>query len=152
MMHTNVAMIKTAIRNVAFFPVTINMNLATLRFLRSNTPLANPDLRYYSDGTVKICGIPVEVRDDMPNDVFHLVPSVVSSTGDDRTVNNVARHEYRALSDEEEAMVGEIKDRAADFITLLQGTPEFQQGDRDMQLAIDHIEDASMPAVRAITK
>jgi len=36
----------------------------------------------------------------------------VSSTSDQRTVNNVMRHEYRVLSDDEKKAIGDIKDTA----------------------------------------
>ena len=77
---------------------------------------------------------------------------MLNATGAQRTDNNVVRHEYRQLNDVEKTQIGEVKDRAADFILFLQETALYQSGNRDMQLAVDHIEDAAMRAVRAITK
>lgn len=43
----------------------------------------------------------------------------VESTSDARTINNVARHEYRVLSDAEKAQMKAVKDVGADFIELI---------------------------------
>ena len=42
----------------------------------------------------------------------------VDSTSDDRTVNNVMRHAYRVLSDEEKATMQKIKDDGLAFDAL----------------------------------
>jgi hypothetical protein len=80
----------------------------------------------------------------------------VSSAGDQRTVNNAVRHQYRVLSDAEKARMQEIKDLGVAFITKLHeigGTDA--TGDRfasrDLSLANTHAEDAVMRAVRHIT-
>lgn len=49
---------------------------------------------------------------------------MVESTSDERTVNNVARHEYRILSDDEKASVRAIKDKGLEFIELCNSIEE----------------------------
>lgn len=71
----------------------------------------------------------------------------VSSTSDDRTVNNVMRHAYRTLSGEEKAAMQKIKDDGLalhDFVSSL-GTS------RELSIAKTKIEEAVMWAVKHIT-
>lgn len=71
----------------------------------------------------------------------------VDSAGDDRTVNNVMRHAYRVLSDEEKAAMQKIKDDGLalhDFFTSLGAS-------RELSLAKTKIEEAVMWAVKHIT-
>jgi len=49
------------------------------------------------------------------------VKSYVSSTDDNRTINNAVRHQYRVLSDEEKAQMMAVKDMGLEFIKLLDG-------------------------------
>lgn len=81
----------------------------------------------------------------------------VSSTGDDRVVNNVMRHAYRVLSAEEKAQMQELKDKGLEFYNLLHrigGTP--QDGDRfasrHLSLAATAVEEAVMWGVKHVTK
>ncbi|HMU15853.1 MAG TPA: hypothetical protein PKC95_00280 [Thauera aminoaromatica] len=72
----------------------------------------------------------------------------VDSTGDDRTVNNVMRHQYRVLSDQEKADMQALKD---------QGLLIFQQigalgESRELSIAKTKIEEAVMWAVKHITR
>ncbi|WP_417257384.1 hypothetical protein [Celeribacter sp.] len=76
--------------------------------------------------------------------------NTVDSASDDRTANNAVRHKYRTLTDEEKAQMQAIKDRGAEFIEYLDKISP-QGRTRDIQLAIDHIEDGVMRAVRHIT-
>ncbi len=83
----------------------------------------------------------------------------VSSTGDDRVVNNTMRHQYRVLSEEEKLLVESIKDLGLQFEALcgeasLRRSHSDQPGDihREMALARTKIEEAVMWAVRGITK
>lgn len=71
----------------------------------------------------------------------------VSSTSDQRTVNNVMRHAYRVLSDEEKASMQKIKDDALalhEYFGSL-GTS------RELSLAKTKIEEAVMWAVKHVT-
>lgn len=82
--------------------------------------------------------------------------SSVDSDSNQRTANNAVRHQYRILSDAEKALMVQVKDAGAAFITLLHqmgGTDPAhdRQGSRDLALAQTHAEDAVMRAVRHIT-
>jgi hypothetical protein len=72
---------------------------------------------------------------------------MVSSTSDERTVNNVMRHEYRILTDPEKQMMKEIKDHGDAFVALI--TPLGKS--REYSLAITKIEEAVMWAVKGLT-
>lgn len=72
----------------------------------------------------------------------------VDSASDERTVNNVMRHEYRVLSEAEKAHMKAIKDLGLQFIELVESTGK----SRENSLAITKIEEAVMWAVKSITK
>ena len=81
----------------------------------------------------------------------------IVSTDDQRTANNAVRHQYRVLSDAEKQLMTEVKDMGAAFIAKMHeigGTvvEEERLASRDLSLAVTHIEDAVMRAVRHITK
>lgn len=91
----------------------------------------------------------------------------VNSAGDDRTANNAVRHTYRVLSDAEKAQMVAIKDKGAEFLTLidsLRKEPEpviNEDGsespfavctfDRELNIAAEKVEEAVMWAVKHIT-
>lgn len=72
----------------------------------------------------------------------------VDSTSDDRTVNNVMRHEYRVLSETEKAHMKGIKDLGLALHDLLDaiGTS------RELSLAKTKVEEAVMWGVKHITR
>jgi hypothetical protein len=76
----------------------------------------------------------------------------VDSTSDERTVNNSTRQQYRVLNDDEKAQVDNFKELGAKFIEdcemMKRARPD--QG-REFALAITHMEDAVMRAVRGVT-
>jgi hypothetical protein len=72
----------------------------------------------------------------------------VDSSSDQRTVNNVMRHEYRVLTDVEKAQMAAIKDQGLEFLVLV----EALGGSRELSLARTKIEEAVMWAVKHITK
>ena len=74
--------------------------------------------------------------------------STVPSTSDERTVNNVMRHAYRVLSDEEKASMLKIKD---DGLALHQLIDSLGQS-RELSLAKTKVEEAVMWAVKHITR
>lgn len=81
----------------------------------------------------------------------------IDSTSDERTVNNSTKQTYRRLTDAEKAQVDMIKQMGAEFIDLMHeigGTDPAGErlGSRDLSLAVTHIEDATMRAVRHVTK
>ena len=71
----------------------------------------------------------------------------VEATSDDRIANNVMRHEYRILSDEEKRQMKAVKDLGLDFVTLCESMGKA----RELSLAITKIEEAVMWAVKYIT-
>ena len=72
----------------------------------------------------------------------------MDSTSDKRVENNVMRHEYRVLSEDEKAAMKDLKDAGLLFHQLCDrmGTS------REMSLAKTKIEEAVMWAVKHITK
>jgi hypothetical protein len=72
----------------------------------------------------------------------------VASTSDERTVNNVMRHAYRVLSDEEKAQMQAIKDAGLAFHDLVKSVGT----SRELSLAATKIEEAVMWAVKHITR
>lgn len=75
-------------------------------------------------------------------------PTPVSSTSDARTVNNVMRHAYRVLSDEEKGTMQAIKDTGLQFHTLLEAVGN----SRELSIAKTKLEEAVMWAVKHVTK
>lgn len=71
----------------------------------------------------------------------------VDSTSDDRTVNNVMRHAYRVLSDEEKALMQRLKDDGLAFWNVLNGIG----ASRELSVAKTKIEEAVMWAVKHVT-
>lgn len=72
----------------------------------------------------------------------------VDSTSDDRTANNVMRHEYRILSEEEKAQMKGIKDLGLEFVRSCNQIGK----SRELSLAITKAEEAVMWAVKHITR
>ena len=72
----------------------------------------------------------------------------MESTSDARVDNNVMRHEYRVLSDNDKKLMGTIKDMGLAFHDTLNviGTS------RELSLAKTKIEEAVMWAVKHITR
>lgn len=95
-----------------------------------------------------------------PKQVFEkkYVPVIhVSSTSDDRVVNNVMRHNYRKLEDEEKAQMQGIKDMGMQFYNFLHGIggtnmEHEKMASRELALAATKIEEAVMWAVKHITR
>jgi hypothetical protein len=73
---------------------------------------------------------------------------MVDSAGDERTVNNVMRHEYRVLTDVEKAAMKEIKDLGLALHNLIDRIGS----SREVSLAKTKVEEAVMWAVKHITK
>jgi hypothetical protein len=72
----------------------------------------------------------------------------VDSTSDDRVANNVMRHEYRILSEEEKAQMKSIKDLGEEFVLNCNQIGR----SRELSLAITNVEQAVMWAVKHITR
>lgn len=72
----------------------------------------------------------------------------VDSTSDERTVNNVMRHQYRVLSDEEKAQMQSLKDKGLELHNLIESIGQ----SRELSLAKTKTEEAVMWAVKHITR
>ncbi len=81
----------------------------------------------------------------------------VQSTSDERTVNNVMRHQYRVLTDKEKQLMQQVKDDGLAMFNLFDeiavqtsksGKPNHT---RELSLAKTKIEEAVMWAVKHIT-
>lgn len=72
----------------------------------------------------------------------------VAATSDARTTNNYGRHAYRVLTDDEKRAVSEVKDATRAFGEVLDALPP----SRERSIAITKLEEASMWAVRGLTK
>lgn len=71
----------------------------------------------------------------------------VQSTSDERVVNNVMRHGYRVLSDQEKAQMQAIKDKGLELHQLIESIG----ASRELSLAKTKTEEAVMWAVKHIT-
>ena len=72
----------------------------------------------------------------------------VDSTSDARTVNNVMRHQYRVLGDDEKAQMQAIKDKGFELHELIEGIGQ----SRELSLAKTKNEEAVMWAVKHLTR
>ena len=72
----------------------------------------------------------------------------VKSTDDNRTVNNVMRHEYRVLSAEEKANMQKIKDEALHLHETISAIGK----SREISLAMFKLEECVMWTVKHITQ
>ena len=71
----------------------------------------------------------------------------VDSTSDERTVNNVMRHAYRVLSDDEKQAMQAIKDKGLELWNLIDSIGQ----SRELSVAKTKAEEAVMWAVKHIT-
>jgi hypothetical protein len=72
----------------------------------------------------------------------------VPSTSDERTVNNVMRHAYRVLSDEEKALMQKVKDMGLELHSVFEG----MGGSPELSIAKTKVEEAVMWAIKHLTK
>lgn len=71
----------------------------------------------------------------------------VNSDGNDLTANNVVRHTYRVLSDDEKAQMIALKDLGAAFIAKCNEVGK----SRELSIAVTNAEQAVMWAVKHVT-
>jgi len=76
------------------------------------------------------------------------VSDFVDSKGDDRVVNNVMRHEYRVLTDDEKFLMQAIKDKGLEMYNLIESIGH----SRELALAKTKTEEAVMWAVKYLTQ
>jgi hypothetical protein len=75
----------------------------------------------------------------------------VECTTDDRTCNNVMRHQYKVLDENEKIDMQTVKDTGLEFFRIIE-TIETRRGPtRELSLAKTKIEEAVMWAVKHIT-
>lgn len=74
--------------------------------------------------------------------------TTVDSTSDARTVNNVMRHEYRVLGEQEKEWMKSVKDHGLLFHQYL----DSMGTSRELSLAKTKIEEAVMWAVKHVTR
>lgn len=72
----------------------------------------------------------------------------VDSAGDERTVNNTLRHNYRVLNEEEKMLMSKVKDCGQHFLQLIEDCGD----SRELSLAKTKLEEAVMWAVKHITR
>jgi len=72
----------------------------------------------------------------------------VTSTGDARVINNVMRHEYRVLSDNEKQAMQAIKDKGLELHDLIESIGQ----SRELSIAKTKTEEAVMWAVKHLTR
>ena len=72
---------------------------------------------------------------------------VIDSASDARTVNNVMRHQYRVLSDDQKEAMVDIKDKALELHDLI----ESLGSSRELSISKTKIEEATMWAVKHLT-
>lgn len=91
------------------------------------------------------------------------VDTKVDATSDERTVNNLMRHQYRVLSDEEKAAMQLLKDIGLEFVEVLHKVggsahhfevdgDRARQSSRELSIAQTKIEEAVMWAVKHLTR
>jgi hypothetical protein len=76
------------------------------------------------------------------------MPEMVDSTSDERTANNMLRHQYRTLSDAEKGQMLTLKDLGLAFI----GACDAIGQSRELALAKTNMEQAVMWAVKHVTR
>lgn len=73
---------------------------------------------------------------------------MIDSASDERTANNVMRHEYRVLTDDEKLGMAAIKDVGVTFLNVIL---DHVPAGREASLAKTKIEEAVMWAVKGLT-
>ena len=90
----------------------------------------------------------MDSTDDSVPAMINPAETYIRSTSDERVRNNVMRHEYRVLTDDEKMLMKVVKDLGLDFIQKVDalGTS------RELSLAKTKIEEAVFWAVKHLTK
>lgn len=90
-----------------------------------------------------------KIWDDKTNEIRDpRKPQTVASTSDERVTNNVMRHEYRVLSEDEKAKMQALKDKGVELYQLIDSLGS----SRETSLAKTKCEEAVMWAVKHLTK
>lgn len=99
--------------------------------------------------------IPSITKDNLPDNAqqdsgkweFKDPLPMILSTSDDRTVNNVMRHEYKILDDIQKAQMQKVKDDALAFWELIDSIGS----SRELSLAKTKIEESVFWSIKHIT-
>ena len=75
------------------------------------------------------------------------MPDPIDSKSDERTANNVMRHAYRVLSDDEKKLMQSIKDKGSELHALV----ESAGSSRQLSIAKRKAEEAVMWGVKHVT-
>lgn len=101
------------------------------------------------------CGLRLSVftvtADDIQNSharIFQPMTQFVNSASDQRTVNNVMRHAYRVLTDDEKTAMQAIKDKGLELHDLIESIGQ----SRELSIAKTKTEEAVMWAVKHLTR
>ena len=84
----------------------------------------------------------------MPEADLETLRRHIDSTSDERTRNNVMRHEYRVLTDVEKQQMQALKDKGLELHELIASIGK----SRELSLALTKTEEAVMWAVKHITR
>lgn len=101
------------------------------------------------------CGLRLDVFTVTETDIknskckdISIMTQFVNSTSDQRTVNNVMRHAYRVLTDNEKSAMQAIKDKGLELHDLIESIGQ----SRELSLAKTKTEEAVMWAVKHLTR
>lgn len=78
--------------------------------------------------------------------------SEIDSTSNERIVNNVMRHQYRVLTEDEKSAMSMVKDIGLAFLQACDTIAEDLGPSRELAVAKTRAEEAVMWAVKAITR
>ncbi len=87
-------------------------------------------------------------RADHEGEARNLSVEEIDSASDDRTMNNVARHSYRVLNEQDKEHMTRIKDKGVEFLQACQAAGK----GRELAIAETKIEEAIMWAVKGLTR
>lgn len=89
-----------------------------------------------------------EINNKQMDNSVELHTTHVDSTSDERTVNNVMRHQYKVLGEDEKFQMQRIKDLGLEMHEYISG----MGSSRELSLALTKVEEAVMWSVKFITK
>lgn len=93
------------------------------------------------------CGARLDVFTVTETDI-QTMTQFVNSASDQRTVNNVMRHAYRVLTDDEKTAMQAIKDKGLELHDLIESIGQ----SRELSIAKTKTEEAVMWAVKHLTR
>lgn len=88
-----------------------------------------------------------KIRKTTRPDTEDTMTNTIPSTSDERTANNVMRHQYRVLSDDEKSAMQAIKDKGLELYNLI----ESLGAGRELSIAKTKTEEAVMWTIKHLT-